>query len=72
MAVPLPGPPVTSLRLWHNTRGTDIPLLQYPVSPVLIQVQPEEYLKCIITLCLVSYTYIPNTEQNEPRTERII
>ena len=37
-SVPVPGTSVTSVRLWHNTRGAGIPLLQYPGSPVFIQV----------------------------------
>ena len=34
----LPWTFVTSVRLWHNTRGTGISLLQYLGSPVFIQV----------------------------------
>ena len=36
--LPLPGTFVTSVRLWHNTHGTDISLAQYPGRPVFIQV----------------------------------
>ena len=41
--IPLPGTSVTSVtsvRLWRNTRGTGMPLLQYPGSPVFV-VQSE-------------------------------
>ena len=36
--IPSPGTSVTSVRLWHNTGGTGVPLLQYPASSVLFQV----------------------------------
>ena len=46
--IPLPGTSATRVRLWHNTRGTGVPLLQYPGSPVLFQVKSE-----VCTLCVM-------------------
>ena len=36
--IPLLGNPVTPARLWHSTRGTCMPSLQYPGSSVFIRV----------------------------------
>ena len=59
---PLPGNSVTPVRLWHNTRGTGIPSLQYPRSSVYCGIDSDLIRKVYYALifyrmssCFVSH-----------------
>ena len=59
--IPLPRNYVTPVRLWHNTRGTGTPLLQYPGTSVNFQVSSE---MLIIDAVMFFQSYLnrtPNT-----------